>query len=472
MISKKISYLLFLIMMSLQCQEKKHVPKIVKKNSTPNILVIISDQHSGRVMTQKGYQHVTTPGIDKLAKEGVTFTRGYCTYPVCKSSRASLITGVMPSKSNTHLQKHTSIGTKLKDNGYNTAYFGKWHVANTKIKDNPEWHGFETYKREYNDSKTTELSINFIKDKHQKPFFLITSLLNPHDCCELARNISGLEDKYHDGAVDENKQIDSCPPLPTNFEIPDKEAEGFYTRRNPDKKDRVNYRKHPVKFWKKMQWRQYMYGYDRLVEKMDNHILKIINTLEQQGLLDNTIVFYTSDHGDGHSSHKWNQKMNFYEESINIPFVVSWKGVTKKGVIDSKTLVSNGLDLYPTICKLAGIEPESFLKGQNLIPEILKNVEKSKIKRNYVVSELTQKENNKPNKRVFRGRMVVTAQYKYFIFNGGENPEQFFDLKNDPDELNSLINSPKHQKEIKEHRDMLNEWINMTNDSFIVRNNL
>ena len=253
--------------------------QIEKQETRPNILVIISDQHSGRIMSQVDYAYVKTPGIDKLANEGVTFTRSYVTYPVCVASRASLLTGMMPSKSNANLMKYQSIGKTMKNAGYATAYYGKWHVSNTKIAKVPEWHGFESYKREYNDTKTTELSLDFLNQKHEKPFFLVTSLLNPHDCCELARNISGLGDDYHDGPVAENTPVDMCPPLPSNFDIPEKEAEGFYTRRTPDTTDRVNFRKHPVKYWQEKEWRQYLYGYDRLVEKMDDHILTLVNSL-------------------------------------------------------------------------------------------------------------------------------------------------------------------------------------------------
>ncbi|MCL5128706.1 sulfatase [Algibacter sp. L4_22] len=457
-----------LLMLSFQngfAQSGKNIPE---NQSRPNILLIISDQHSGRIMTQTGYEYVTTPGIDKLAEYGVTFTRSYCTYPVCMSSRASLMTGVMPSKSGPNLMEYNSIGKTLKDAGYNTAYYGKWHVSNSKIKNVSEWHGFESYKREYNDTKTAKLSIDFINEERDKPFFMVTSLLNPHDCCELARNISDLEDDYHDGAVAEDMAIEECPPLPENFNIPLKEAEGFYTRRTPDTTDRVNFGKHPVKYWKEKEWRQYLYGYDRLVEKMDNHILSIIDALDEKGELENTIIFYTSDHGDGHSAHEWNQKMNFYEESINVPLVVSWKGHTKSGIIDSKVLSSNGLDLYPTICGIGNATFSTELYGENLSPYFLKNTKKPKEKREYVVSELKQKEKNKPKGKVFVGRMVVTERYKYFVFDGGEYPEQFFDLKNDPGELKSLINSKKYQKKIEEHRQMLREWIAKTGDVFSI----
>lgn len=455
----------FVLMMIFVFQNQYAQDKEVEK---PNVLLIISDQHAGRVMTQTGYSYVKTPGIDKLAAEGVTYTRSYCTYPVCMASRASIMTGMMPSKSNKNLMNYNSIGKTLKNVGYNTAYFGKWHVSNTKIKEVADWHGFDTYKRQYNDTKTAKLSVDFINQQHNKPFFLVTSLLNPHDCCELARNISDLGDDYHDGKVEENKPMEECPPLPVNFHIPKKEAEGFYTRRTPDTTDMRNFRKHPVKYWQEKEWRQYLYGYDRLVEKMDQHILTIVETLESKGLLENTIIFYTSDHGDGHAAHEWNQKMNFYEESINVPFVVSWKGHTKSGVIDSDLLTSSGLDLYPTICKIAGVQSVDYLQGEDLSPYFLKDKDLPKETRKYVVSEINQKEKNKPKGKVFVGRMLVTSQYKYIVFDGGKHPEQFFDLKNDPGELNTLIYSKKHQKQIEAHREMLREWVAKTGDDFKV----
>ncbi|HKI88394.1 MAG TPA: sulfatase-like hydrolase/transferase, partial [Draconibacterium sp.] len=365
------------------------VPVIGKaQDSRPNILLLITDEHSGKVMTQTGYPYVETPGIDKLAAEGVTFTRSYCTYPVCVASRASIITGMMPGKSNTKkLTSYPSIGNVIKNAGYQTAYFGKWHVAKSKMDKVADWHGFESYVDERHDSVAERLTTDFLKQKHEKPFFLVASFLNPHDCCELARNIAGLKDIYRDGPVEEKMDINQCPPLPANFAIPPDEPEGFYCRRNPDSTDLAHYGTHPVKYWNNTKWRQYIYGYDRLLEKADNHILNIVNVLAKQGLLDNTIIFYTSDHGDGHASHMWNQKMNFYEEVINVPFIVSWKGHTNAGVIDSHTLVSIGLDLFPTICKMAGVSYSKSLPGEDVSPYFLKNPDQKPEQRNYVVSE-------------------------------------------------------------------------------------
>jgi arylsulfatase A-like enzyme len=460
-----MKYLGFILVLSLGW-----ITSFYGQNKRPNILLIISDQHTAKVMTQTGYEHVKTPGIDKLADAGVTFTRNYCTYPVCVAFRASLITGMMPSKShsNKNLTNYTSIGTVMKNADYETAYFGKWHVSNSKIDKVADWHGFETYEREYNDSKTEDLTLNFLSEKHDKPFFLITSFLNPHDCCELARNISGLGDSYHDGPVEEHMEVDECPPLPDNFNIPPNEPEGVYCRRTPDTTDMTNFRKHPVKYWGETEWRQYMYGYDRLVEKMDAHILNIVKSLEKQGQLDNTIIFYTSDHGDGHASHQWNQKMSFYEEAVNTPFIVSWKGHTKAGLIDSKTLTSSGLDLFPTICKLAGAEDPSSLQGNDISPYVLKGFKPSQEKRDYIVSEINQTSKTENGKVVFVGRMVVSENYKYVLFDGGENREQLFDLTKDPGEMEPVTYSARYKKELMAHRAMLKDWIIKTADPFSI----
>ena len=438
-------------------------------NTPPNVLVIISDQHSGLLMTQTGYQHMETPGIDKIAEQGVTFTRSYCTYPVCVAARASFMTGMMPSKSSGDLTSYQSIGKTMLDAGYETAYFGKWHVGRSKMDKVSDWHGFETYQDLRRDTKTKELTVDFLKQDRERPFFLMTSFLNPHDCCELARNIAGLGDDYRDGPVEENMDLEFCPPLPANFDIPPDEAEGFSTRRLPDSSDHTNYGKHPVKYWTETEWRQYMYGYDRLVEKVDAHILDVMNTLEAEGLLENTLVIYTSDHGDGHASHQWNQKMTFYEESINIPFIVSWKGHTIAGRIDEETLVSNGLDMYPTICKIAGVSWPEVLPGTDLSPFYLKDADPT-TGREYVVSEINQTARYEDGRVVLKGRMVVSKDHKYILFDGGENREQFFDVKKDPGEMNPVTMNPDYQEQLSIHRKYLKEWIVATSDDFLTEN--
>jgi len=427
-------------------------------DTPPNILLIITDQHTGSIMTQRGYEHITTPGIDKIADQGVTFTRAYTTYPVCTAYRQSVMTGMMSSKLPDPTQ-YPSIGKTLADAGYETVYHGKWHVGNTKIKRATDWHGFETYDGRQNDTTTRERVVDFIKEEHEKPFFLVTSFMNPHDTCELARLMSGIDDDWKDEPVEWDVALELTPPLPANFAIPENEAEGFYVRRGSEPGTNM-FRKHPTKYWDETKWRQYMYGYDRLLEMVDAHVKQVVDELENQGLLENTVIIYTSDHGDGHASHKWNQKMTFYEEAVNVPFIVSWKGKTKAGYIDEATLSSTGLDIFPTILRIAGVPIPESLHGVDMVPQVLANPKGEVLpEREYVVSEINQLGGN------FKGRMVVSKNYKYILFNGGANREQLFDLVNDPGELHPVTYKPEYHEQLIAHRNMLLEWDKKIDDS-------
>jgi arylsulfatase A-like enzyme len=158
--------------------------------------------------------------------------------------------------------------------------------------------------------------------------------------------------------------------------------------------------------------------------------------------------------------------MNFYEESINVPFIISWKGHSKAGVIDSKTLLSSGLDLYPTICALAGVSYDESLPGEDVSLHFLENTSQLPESREYIVSEINQSTKDENGKIVLQGRMVVSEKYKYFLFDGGKNREQLFDLENDPGEMNPVTNSLKYKKQLLAHRQMLKDWIYKTSDTF------
>jgi len=347
----------------------------------------------------------------------------------------------------------------MADAGYETVYHGKWHVGSTKIKRVADWHGFETYDGRQNDTTTRERVVEFIKQKHDKPFFLVTSFMNPHDTCELARLMSGIDDDWKDEPVVWDVPLEKTPPLPANFAIPENEAEGFSVRRGSEPGSSM-FRKHPTKYWTETQWRQYMYGYDRLLEMVDAHIRQIMEELESQGLLENTVIIYTSDHGDGHASHQWNQKMTFYEEAVNVPFIVSWKGKTRAGVIDEDTLSSTGLDIFPTILRFAGVPIPESLHGVDMVPQVLTDPAGTVLpEREYVVSEINQLGGK------LKGRMVASDNFKYILFNEGANREQLFDLVNDPGELKPVTYDPDYREQLIAHRIMLLEWDKRIDDA-------
>jgi len=439
----------------------------------PNILLIINDQHNGAVMTQRGYPHIDTPAIDRLADAGVTFTRAYTAYPICKGMRYSLMTGLMVSQvcpgcsgKFQNVTSQTSLGTRMRDAGYETAYFGKWHVGQTGLEQVADWHGFETHidhsSSKGGDTYTRDNILAYLREPHDKPFFMVASFMNPHDTAEIARQISGFSEDvtFKDKPVDW-RSIDvekDAPPLPDNFAPMEDEPEGYYIRRPQGPEDKY-WSSHPTAAWTEDDWRRYMWAYDRLVEMMDAHVGLVIDELEKQGLLNDTVIIFTSDHGDGHASHRWNQKMSFYEDVVNIPFIVSWKGKTKAGVMDNKTLVSNTLDVNSTLLGIAGVTPPDNWQGKDLRPVVLKDPgTETFTPREFVVTEMLQVDLN--------GRMLASADFKYVVFDGGENPEVLIDLFNDPGELRPVTKDPNYRDTLIMARQMLRDWVAETGDTF------
>jgi hypothetical protein len=194
---------------------------------------------------------------------------------------------------------------------------------------------------------------------------------------------------------------------------------------------------------------------------MDAHVGQVIDELEDQALLDNTVIIFTSDHGDGHGAHRWNQKMSFYEDAVNIPFIVSWKGRTRAGVIDEETLISNTLDINSTLLAIAGVTQPDNWQGRNLMPRVLKDPgTETFTPRDFVVSEMLQAD--------YQGRMLATNDFKYIVFDGGENPEVLIDLFNDPGELKPVTNDPNYRGTLNLARRLLQGWVAEIGDRFDV----
>ena len=176
----------------------------------------------------------------------------------------------------------------------------------------------------------------------------------------------------------------------------------------------------------------------------------VLDALKQSGLEDNTVVIFTSDHGDMDSAHKLEHKSILYEEAARIPFIMSHKGRIPRGKVDDTHLISNGLDLICTLCDYAGIEAPKGLPGASVRP--LAEGKKVSAWRDSVVVESQS------------GRMLRTDRYKYCIYDSGANREQLTDLKNDPGEMKNLAGDAKFKGVLDEHRKLLAEWVKRTND--------
>ena len=436
----------------------------------PNILFLFTDQQSIKAMSAYGNRYLHTPFMDSLAANGVRFENSYCTSPVCGPSRSSFITGNMPHQTgvvyngDSIVPSMPTMGRIFRDAGYHTAWVGKWHlpasypevkwgrggaqyIENATIPDFeylPTPRGTKFRLGSQTDTHVTDRAVEFLRRKHDKPFVLAVSLHNPHDACWIVRDKLG-------------KSLDhvNLPPLPVNYAIDPDEPEFI---RECRKREKYGPEMLFTKGWDENRWRVYLQRYLSLAEEVDREIGQILTVLREQGLEENTLIVFTSDHGEGMAAHQWVVKLMFWEEVISVPLIVSWKGITPAGAADKNHLVS-GMDILPTMCDYAGLTSAPEMTGMNLRP-LIDNP--SKPGRDYLVSQL----HPDPNRRDMAGRMVRTQKYKYISFSTGKNPEMLFDLENDPDETKNLAYDPAMREEIKNHRGMLDHWVKRTGDDF------
>jgi arylsulfatase A-like enzyme len=289
------------------------------------------------------------------------------------------------------------------------------------------------------DEATMNAGIEFIRRKREKPFLAVVSFINPHDICLPAGATSPILDqvwnRYQPPAGAE------LPPLPANFADTEGAPEGFTRKALHDD-------------WDENQWRRYTYAYYRMMEDVDQQVGKVLEALRQSGKEDDTLIVFTSDHGEGLASHHWTGKMMYYQEEAAVPLIVSWKGVTPAGRIDREHLVST-LDVLPTICDYAGIKGPAMMRGQSVRPVIEKPKQAG---HEYVVSEMSGGQD--------RSFMVRTKQYKYMVFPGaaGKKLEMLFDMQADPGEMKNLAGQAAMVKELERHRKMLAQWNKLTEE--------
>jgi len=423
----------------------------------PNVLFIMTDQQTLRAMSAYGNRHLHTPNMDSIAATGVRFEKSYCTAPVCGPARSSLVTSCMPHVTgvNVNGQKPdpaiANMGEVFREAGYVTAWAGKWHLPESYPKTSIP--GFEylhvpagTKFRlgQETDGPVTDEAVRFLGTRHERPFLLAVSLHNPHDICWWVRE----EPQPHDDAS-------GLPPLPANFEI-DPDEPPFIA----ECRVRTTYGQENIytRQWDRTQWRAYLRQYYRYTEEVDGHVGRILQALRQRGLEEDTLVVFSSDHGEGAAGHRWVVKLMLYEEPAAVPLVVSWKGVTPAGRADSTHLVC-GLDVLPTMCDYAGVPPRGSFAGMSLRP-LIERPERPG--RDFVVTELQPD----PEHMDRKGRMLRTGRYKYVVFSHGQNREMLFDLESDPGETANLARRPAAKAELDRHRSLLRQWADRTGDAF------
>ncbi len=434
----------------------------VEKEDRPNILFIITDQQHAGMMSCTGNQWLKTPAMDRLARDGIRFEMAYSANPVCVPSRTGMATGMMPGRLGATSNKNgmkiqsipeevhaSSLGMSAKAAGYDTFYGGKVHMC--RMLD-PLNAGYGEYFKDQRDT-LPDACINFMKRKRGRPFLAVASFINPHDICYA---YTAYKNKGKGGNVGRLYReasalpLDQLPPLPENVAIPPDEPsqiDGKLSSKavTPTRILRETY--------DEREWRMYRWIYCRLTERVDAEILRILEYLKEAGLEGNTLVLFTSDHGDMDASHRLSSKSQFYDESARLPFIMKYKGTIPEGKVDREHLVSTGLDILPTLRDYMGLgvsQPE-YLLGRSL-----RNLAENRPPdswRPYVASE-----------NAGHGRMIRSSKYKYCIYDSGQLRESLVDMENDPGEMVNLAVDSESTTELERHRQFLKEWLRGSDD--------
>ncbi|MBS1826526.1 MAG: sulfatase-like hydrolase/transferase [Acidobacteria bacterium] len=428
----------------------------------PNILYIMTDQQHSGMMSCTGNPWVKTPAMDSIVASGTRFELAYSGNPVCVPARTSMMTGRFPShfgiRSNNvrELPREVlpaALGQTMRAAGYRTAFGGKTHWPKPMTAESI---GFEYLTADERDVLAGECA-TFLKQKHDKPFFLVASFINPHDICYMAIDAftkgSSLPAMYPKSVVERERVaaatklfagLDKCPPLPGNHGATDREP-GAFSRL-------TGFRKYVREKWGAEEWRLHRWVYARLTEEVDAQIGRVLAALRETGLDRNTVIIFSSDHGDMDSAHGFEHKSLPYEESARVPFVISWPGHVPAGRIDRKQLVGSTIDLYPTICDFAGAKAPEGLPGRSLRPIAEKGSAPGW--REDIVIECGD------------SRTLRSARYKYSLWEGPGVTETLFDMTKDAGEMKNLATVPAASNVLAEHRKRLRQHIEARVDEY------
>lgn len=443
---KNIILLLLLSSIIISCSNK------IDK---PNIVFVFGDQWRAQSMGYAGNPDVKTPNLDKLASEGVCFTNAISTSPVCTPYRAMLLTGQYPLKNGMFMNDVTldpesqSFAKRLKQEGYNTAYIGKWHLdgnGRSSFIPKERRQGFDYWKvlecsHSYNNSKywgnddelhkwegydaevQTKDAIAYIEEqsKSESPFFLMLSWGPPHAPYKTAPK--EFQDLY------ENIDLQLRPNVPEEL------AE---------------------------ETKAILRGYYAHCSALDSYIKQLQDAIKKSDIEDNTIFVFTSDHGDLIKSHGQMKKQRIYEESAKVPFIIKYPALLGMQGQRSDFLL-NTLDILPTMLGLSGLTIPDGLDGENIRDVILgKKEDDRKAALVTCVQPFGQWKKAMGGKE-FRG--VITKRYTYAKDLSGE--WLFFDNVEDPYQLNNLAGNPAFKSIAENLEDLLAKELNRLDDEFL-----
>ena len=427
-----------------------------------NLLFLCSDQHQAAASGCYGHLQAQTPHIDEIAAEGVRFESAYCQSPVCVPSRGSIITGNYASRHGAKILQDAlssdarTVAHLFGDQGYSTAAIGKMHFV-----DESRRHGFahrvnsanhleRLTKREaqafradqgagggtrgspsamperlFRDTFYAEEAVRFLRAHKDRPFCMWASFFMPHTPLVPHR-------KYWDLYEDTNIDLPERAPnaLETGFHghLVRAKERGWYQQTDEELRDAIR-------------------GYFGNVSQMDANVGRVYDTLRELGLDKNTVVVYTSDHGEMAGAHRMWTKHNMYEQSVRVPLIVRTPDLMGAGT--AKEHIVEQVDLLPTLAELCGLDVPGGIDGRSFAPLIRGERHAA---REFAYSEYYFCRRVFTADDRFVGKppiiMVRTDRWK-FNYLSWERSE-LFDLENDPGEFHNVIDDVGNAGIVKE----------------------
>ena len=432
-----------------------------------------------------GLPELDTPNIDRLASQGVRFDRAYSTCPICTPARAGIFTGQYPHNSGPWANElpltltSRTMGQRFRDNGYRTAYIGKWHLSGQDYFDTgicPDgwedeyWFDGRRYLSELTDEEihlwrqvltTTEAlkeydvqpeftwghrisdrAIRFLSEagpqSGEKPFVLALSYDEPHGPCTCpAEYVKRFEEYIWDPGPNKHDTMEGKPALHKALQDSFKAAWEFL----PD-------------------GRLFYPPFFACNSFIDREIGRVIDAVDLHSP-ENTWVIFTSDHGQFMGAHGLNGKgLVMYDESARIPLIVRGPGRELAGRVDS-TLVSH-IDILPTMLGLASLPVPPILDGESLVPHVVEGVARPE---KDIVVEWNRADVDVHNSAgLYPARCLLSGSYKLVV--NLLDTDELYDLVSDPHEMRNRIEDPALAEVRDRMHDRLIDWMNEKRDPF------
>ncbi len=487
-----------------------------KEQSKPNIIFIMSDDHTSQAFGIYGSRLARlnpTPTLDKIAREGMIFDNAFCNNSICTPSRASIITGQYPQTNGVlDLDGNIAPGNQylpieMKKLGYETAMIGKWHLKKepaafdfyTVLPGQGDYHNptfrtrgknpfpENTFKMEGHSSDCiTDIALDWLKNKRNKskPFFMMHHYKAPHDMFEFAPRYSDyLEDTYipEPASMYYNGKSGSVATKGENNSwLNDIGSSVGHRNKYRDMGKHMNIDPAiPDPEYKHLAYQEYLKRYLRCVKGIDDNLERLFAFMEEEHLMENTIIIYTGDQGFYLGEHDYIDKRWMYEESMRMPFFVRYPKLIKAG--QRTDAIVNNTDYAPTIIELAGGTVPEYMQGKSFKFILETGNEPKEWQKSTYYRYWMHMYHGHANPAHFG---IRTKEYKLIFFYGKywkEDVEsnknnwyrqdettpaawEFYDLKKDPQEMKNEYNNPKYASVIKDLKKQLAEKRNELNE--------